>query len=105
MSRAMMVIINRTFKVRAALFGDAVLASAIIERLVHRASTIRIASSSYRIKGIVENIQLPDIKQQTQKNWKSAERQSGENHLENQEKKQRKSSVNAIDSKQHDNEN
>ena len=41
---------NRKFKDWGSLFGDSVMASAIIDRIVHHAAIIKIDGDSYRIK-------------------------------------------------------
>ena len=41
---------NRKFKNWGSLFGDSVMASAIIDRVVHHAAIIKIDGDSYRIK-------------------------------------------------------
>lgn len=41
---------NRPFEEWANIFGDAVLASAIVDRLVHHAFLIKINGRSYRLK-------------------------------------------------------
>lgn len=43
---------NRNFEDWPHIFGDAVLASAIVDRLVHRSTVIKITGESYRIKAI-----------------------------------------------------
>jgi len=45
---------NRPFEEWGNIFGDVVLASAIIDRLVHHAHIFRITGKSYRIKGLQE---------------------------------------------------
>ena len=70
---------------------------------------LELQGPSYRVKGLVENIQFPDIKQQTQKVGRPRNNCKMENYMDNEEltkeKKQRKSSVNTIDLQQYDNEN
>jgi DNA replication protein DnaC len=43
---------NRSFEDWGVLFGDMVMASAIIDRIVHHAQIIKITGESYRIKGL-----------------------------------------------------
>ena len=43
---------NRPFEEWANIFGDAVLASAIVDRLVHHSCIIKITGKSYRMKGL-----------------------------------------------------
>ena len=45
---------NRNFEEWGEIFGDAVLASAIIDRMVHHAYVFKITGSSYRVKDYVE---------------------------------------------------
>lgn len=47
---------NRNFKDWGSLFGDKVMASAIIDRIVHHATIIRITGNSYRIKNYKDEI-------------------------------------------------
>lgn len=44
---------NRNFEDWGALLGDTVMASAIIDRLVHHATVIRITGNSYRVKSLL----------------------------------------------------
>ena len=46
---------NRPFEEWANIFGDAVLASAIVDRLVHHAYIFKINGKSYRIKGFIND--------------------------------------------------
>lgn len=46
---------NRPFEEWANIFGDAVLASAIVDRLVHHAFLIKINGRSYRVKGFTND--------------------------------------------------
>lgn len=46
---------NRPFEEWSNIFGDAVLASAIIDRLVHHVNVIKITGKSYRIKHLMRN--------------------------------------------------
>ncbi len=54
---------NRNFKDWGSLFGDNVMASAIIDRIVHHAAIIRITGSSYRIKNYKD--ELPENEKST----------------------------------------
>lgn len=65
--RSMMVTANKNFEDWSVLFEDAVLASPIIDKLVHHASIIRITGPSYRVKDLVDNIDLPDTNKLPQK--------------------------------------
>lgn len=47
---------NRNFEDWGALFGDTVMASAIIDRLVHHAKIVKITGDSYRIRGIQNSV-------------------------------------------------
>jgi len=49
---------NRKFEDWEQLFGDKVMASAIIDRLVHHAFIVKITGNSYRVK----NTAMPEIK-------------------------------------------
>lgn len=51
---SVIVTTNRPFEEWGNIFGDVVLASAIIDRLVHHAHIFRITGKSYRIKGLQE---------------------------------------------------
>jgi len=46
---------NRNFEDWGQIFGDPVLASAIIDRILHHATVIRIPGDSYRMKEYLEN--------------------------------------------------
>lgn len=48
--KSIIITSNRTFEDWGQIFGDAVLASAIIDRLVHHAQVFKITGDSYRIK-------------------------------------------------------
>ena len=48
---------NRNFEDWGTLLGDAVMASAIIDRLIHHATVIRITGNSYRVKGLLASEQ------------------------------------------------
>ncbi len=52
---SMIITTNRNFENRGNIFGDNVLASAIIDRIVHHAYIIKINGESYRIKDYVKN--------------------------------------------------
>jgi len=43
---------NRPFEEWANVFGDAVLASAIVDRIVHHSHIIKILGKNYRMKGL-----------------------------------------------------
>lgn len=45
---------NRNFEDWGALFGDRVIASAIIDRIVHHAVIVKLTGSSYRVKNLME---------------------------------------------------
>ncbi len=47
---------NRSFEEWADIFGDAVLASAIVDRLVHHSYIFRFTGNSYRLKEVKDNI-------------------------------------------------
>src|SRR5690606_14076501 len=57
-SGSMIITTNRNFEDWGALFGDKVIASAIIDRIVHHAHIIKITGDSYRIKNLKELQQL-----------------------------------------------
>ena len=46
---------NRPFEEWANIFGDAVLASAIVDRLIHHAYIFKINGKSYRIKEFIND--------------------------------------------------
>ena len=48
--RSFDVAMNRKFEDWADIFGDAVLAGAIVDRIIHHAHVIRIVGNSYRTK-------------------------------------------------------
>ena len=50
---SVIVTTNRNFEDWGTLLGDSVMASAIIDRLIHHATVIRITGNSYRIKGLL----------------------------------------------------
>jgi len=54
----MIITTNRNFEDWGNLFGDKVMASAIIDRIVHHAHIIKITGDSYRIKNLKELQQL-----------------------------------------------
>lgn len=51
---SMIITTNRNFEDWGALFGDKVIASAIIDRIVHHATIVRLQGNSYRIKNPLE---------------------------------------------------
>jgi len=51
---SMIITTNRNFEDWGALFGDKVIASAIIDRIVHHATIVRLQGNSYRIKNLLE---------------------------------------------------
>jgi DNA replication protein DnaC len=53
-SGSLIVTTNRIFKDWGALFGDKVMASAIIDRIVHHAVIVKFTGKSYRIKNLAE---------------------------------------------------
>lgn len=53
-SGSMIITTNRNFEDWGALFGDKVIASAIIDRIVHHATIVRLQGNSYRIKNLLE---------------------------------------------------
>lgn len=57
-SGSMIITTNRNFEDWGNLFGDKVMASAIIDRIVHHAHIIKITGDSYRIKNLKELQQL-----------------------------------------------
>ena len=50
---SMIITSNRSFEDWAGIFGDAVLASAIVDRIVHHATIIKITGNSYRVKDYI----------------------------------------------------
>lgn len=53
-SGSLIVTTNRNFEDWGALFGDKVMPSAIIDRIVHHAVIVRVTGNSYRIKNLTE---------------------------------------------------
>lgn len=53
-SGSLIVTTNRNFEDWGALFGDKVMASAIIDRIVHHAVIVKVTGKSYRIKNLAE---------------------------------------------------
>lgn len=51
---SMIITTNRNFEDWGTLFGDKVIASAIIDRIVHHATIVRLNGNSYRIKNLLE---------------------------------------------------
>ena len=58
---SLMITTNRNFEGWRALFGDNVMASAIIDRIIHHAHIIKITGESYRIKNAVTSRGSGDI--------------------------------------------
>jgi DNA replication protein DnaC len=52
---SIIVTTNRNFEDWGALLGDSVMASAIIDRLVHHATVVRITGNSYRVKSLLRD--------------------------------------------------
>ena len=50
----MIITTNRNFKDWGNLFGDRVIASAIIDRIVHHATIVKLNGNSYRVKNLME---------------------------------------------------
>jgi len=51
---SLIVTTNRNFEDWGTLFGDKVMASAIIDRIVHYAVIVKFFGSSYRVKNLIE---------------------------------------------------
>lgn len=51
---SLIVTTNRNFEDWGTLFGDKVMASAIIDRIVHHAVIVKVTGSSYRVKNLLE---------------------------------------------------
>lgn len=51
---SMIITTNRNFEDWGNLFGDRVIASAIIDRIVHHATIVKLNGNSYRIKNLIE---------------------------------------------------
>ena len=49
---------NRNFEEWEKIFGDSVLASAIIDRLIHHCHVVRIVGNSYRVKELIKPVKL-----------------------------------------------
>lgn len=50
------------------VFGDSVIANAIIDRLVHHSKIIKITGRSYRIKGMIEESDIGSADQKNRAN-------------------------------------
>ncbi|MDD7036983.1 MAG: ATP-binding protein, partial [Mollicutes bacterium] len=50
------------------VFGDSVIANAIIDRLVHHSKIIKITGRSYRIKGMIEESDIGSADQKSRAN-------------------------------------
>jgi len=51
---SLIITTNRNFEDWGALFGDKVIASAIIDRIVHHAVIVKVTGTSYRVKNLAE---------------------------------------------------
>lgn len=51
---SMIITTNRNFEDWGNLFGDRVIASAIIDRIVHHATIVKLNGNSYRVKNLIE---------------------------------------------------
>ena len=58
---SMIITTNRNFEDWGALFGDNVMASAIIDRVIHHAFIVKITGESYRVRDVVSNRGSGDI--------------------------------------------
>ena len=58
----MIITTNRNFEDWGLLFGDNVMASAIIDRIVHHAQIIRIKGDSYRVKNLKKSLNINERK-------------------------------------------
>lgn len=59
---SMIITTNRNFEDWGLLFGDNVMASAIIDRIVHHAQIIKIKGDSYRVKNLKSNLDITERK-------------------------------------------
>ena len=59
---SMIITTNRNFEDWGLLFGDNVMASAIIDRIVHHAQIIKIKGDSYRVKNLKSNLNITERK-------------------------------------------
>ncbi len=66
---SMIITTNRNFEDWGTLFGDKVIASAIIDRIVHHATIVRLNGNSYRIKNLLELSEMyeNDTKEKTKR--------------------------------------
>lgn len=73
---------NRSFEDWGQILGDAVMASAIIDRIVHHASIIKITGNSYRVKNYLnaDSLQQKTENQREQDGMKGAKEQKKTNH-------------------------
>jgi len=58
---SMIITTNRNFEDWGLLFGDNVMASAIIDRIVHHAQIIKIKGDSYRVKNLKNSFSSTNI--------------------------------------------
>ena len=73
--RSTIVTTNRDFQGWEAMLGDAVIASAIIDRLVHHGHVIKILGDSYRLNSALEaktNTQTPQEQSPENITWQSS---------------------------------
>ena len=59
---SMIITTNRNFEDWGLLFGDNVMASAIIDRIVHHAQIIKIKGDSYRVKNLKNSLNITESK-------------------------------------------
>jgi hypothetical protein len=57
---SMIITTNRNFEDWGLLFGDNVMASAIIDRVVHHAQIIKIKGDSYRVKNLKNSLNITE---------------------------------------------
>ena len=66
--RSVIVTTNQPLSKWGEVFGDSVIANAIIDRLVHHSKIIKITGRSYRIKGMIEESDIRSADQKSRAN-------------------------------------
>jgi len=83
---SMIITTNRNFEDWGALFGDKVIASAIIDRIVHHATIVKLNGNSYRIKNLLElNGMFEDDLKEKSKRGRPKKSEDQENYENNNE--------------------
>ncbi len=83
---SMIITTNRNFEDWGTLFGDKVIASAIIDRIVHHATIVKLNGNSYRIKNLLElNGMFEDDPKEKSKRGRPKKSEDQENYENNNE--------------------